>query len=95
MILKTEFNIPGYTLFVSHRINRLVVIYTHISLNAQLFNALNKSEFWEFIWCQFNTLNNSKVLLRCIYKSPKTTEQNEKITFSLFELANKSIYKFM
>ena len=40
---------------------------------------------------QFSTLNNTKVLLGCIYKSPNTTEQNVKILFSLLELANKSI----
>ena len=30
----------------------------------------------------------------CIYKSPNTTEHNEKIIFSLFELANKSISNY-
>ena len=86
-----EHNIPGYTLFVNNKIKRRVAIYAHVSLNAQLFNTLNDSGFEESVWCQFSTLNNTKVLLGCIHKSPNTTEKNEKILFSLLELANKSI----
>ena len=86
-----EYNIPGYTLFVNNEIMRGVAIHAHVSLNAQLFNALNDSGFEESVWCQFSTLNNTKVLLGCIYKSRNTTEQNVKILFSLLELANKSI----
>ena len=51
----------------------------------------NNSGFEESVWCLFSTLNNTKVLLGCIYKSPNTTEQNDKILFSLLELANKFI----
>ena len=68
-----------------------VAIYAHVNLNAQLFNTLNDGGFEESVWCQLSTFNNTKVLLGCIYKSPNTTEQNEKILFSLLELANKSI----
>ena len=85
------YNIPGYTLFVNNKIRRGVAIYAHVSLNAQLFNALNDSGFEESVWCQFCTLNNTMVLLGCVYKSPNTTEQSVKILFSLLELANKSI----
>ena len=59
--------------------------------NAQLSNTLSNSASEESIWCQFYTLKNTKVLLGCIYKSPNTTEQNEKVFFSLLELANKSM----
>ena len=38
-----------------------------------------------------STLNDTKVSLGCTYKSPNAIEQNEKILFSLLELANKSI----
>ena len=70
---------------------RGVAIYAHVSLSAQLFNTLNDSGFKESVWCQLSTLNNTKVLLGCIYKSPNTTEQIVKIVFRLLELANKSI----
>ena len=85
------YNIPGYALFVDNKVKRGVAIYAHVTLNAQLFNTLNDSGFEESVWCQFSTLNNTMVLLGCIYKSPNTTEQNVKIIFSLLELANKSI----
>ena len=78
-------------MFVDHEIKRGVAIYAHVSINAQLFNTLNDSGFEESVWCQFSTLNNTKVLLECIYKYPITTEQIEKIIFSVFELANKYI----
>ena len=87
----SEYNIPCYTLFVNNKIKRGVAIYAHVSLNAQLFNTLNDSGFEESVWCQFSTLNNTKVLLGCIYKSPNTTKQNVINLFSLLELANKSI----
>ena len=74
-----ENNIPGYTLFVNNKIKRGVAIYAHVSLNAQLFNTLNDSGFEKSVWCQLSTLNNTEVLLGCIYKSPNTTEQNVKI----------------
>ena len=86
-----EYNIPDYTLFVNNKIKRGVAIYAHVCLNAQLFNTLNDSGFEESVWCQFCTLNNTKVLLGCVFKSPNTTEQSVKILFSLLELANKSI----
>ena len=86
-----EYNIPGCSLFVNHNIERGVSIYAHVSLSAQLFNTLDNSGFEECFCCQFSTLNNTKVLLGCIHKSPNTTEQNEKILFSLLKLANKSI----
>ena len=69
----------------------MVSIYAHVSLNAQLFITLNDSGFEESVWCQFSTLNNTKILLGCIYKSPNATELSRKILFSLSELANKSI----
>ena len=84
-----EHNIHGYTLSVNNKIKRGVAIYAHVSLNTQLFNTLNDIGFEESVWCQFSTLNNTKVLLGCIYKSPNTTEQNVKILFILLELANK------
>ena len=62
-----EYNIPGYTLFVNNKIKRGVAIYAHVSLNAQLFNTLNGSGFEESVCCQFSTINNTKVLLGCIY----------------------------
>ena len=58
-----EYSIPGYTLFVNNEIKRGVAIYAHVSLNAQLFHTLNDSGFEESVWCQFSTLNNTKVLL--------------------------------
>ena len=89
--LIAEYNIPGYNLFVSNKTKRGVAIYAHVSLNAQLFNTINDSGFEESVWCLSSTLNNTKVLLGCIYESPNTTEQNVQILFSLLELANKSI----
>ena len=72
--------------FVNKKIKRGVAIYAHASLNAQLFNTLSNSAIEESIWCQFNTLNNTKALLGCIYKSPYTTDKIEKVLFSLLEL---------
>ena len=69
-----EYNIPGYTLFVNNKINRGVAIYAHVCLSAQLFNTLNDSGFEESVWGELSTLNNTKILLGCIYKSPNTTE---------------------
>ena len=86
-----EYNIPGYILFVNHGIRRGVTTYAHVSLYAQLLNALSNGAFGVSIWCHFITLNDTKVLLGFICKSPNTTEQNEKVLFSLLELANKSM----
>ena len=78
-------------MFANNKIKRGVAIYAHVSLNARLFISLNDSGFWESVWRQLGTLNNIKVLLGCIHKSPNTTEPNEKILFTLLELADKSI----
>ena len=59
-----------YTLFVNNKIKRGVAIYAHVRLNAQLFNTFNDSGFEESVWCHISTLNNTNVLLGCIYKSP-------------------------
>ena len=72
-----EHNIPGYTLFVNNKIKRGVAIYAHVSLSAQLFNTLCNCAFEKSVSCQCNALNNTKVLLGCIYKSTNISEQNE------------------
>ena len=66
----SEYNIPCYTLFVNNKIKRGVTIYTHVSLNAQLFNTLNDSGFEESVWCQFSTLNNPKFYWDVFIKVP-------------------------
>ena len=71
-------------MFVKNKIKRGVAIYAHVSLNAQLLNTLNDSGFEESVWCQISTINNTKVLLGCVYKCPNTSEQNVKILLSLF-----------
>ena len=78
-------------MFVNHKIKRGVAIYAHVCLNVQLLNTLSNSAFEDSIWYQFYALNNTKVLLGCIYKIPNITEQNEKVLFSLLRLANKSM----
>ena len=44
-----EYNIHGYTLFVYNKIKKEVAIYAHVSLNAQLFHAINDSGFEESV----------------------------------------------
>ena len=87
----TEYNIPVYALFVNHKIRRMVAIYVYLCLNVKLFNILTDSDFEESVLCQFITLNITVVLLGCTCKSPNTAELNEKVLFSVFKLANKSM----
>ena len=39
-------------------------------------------------WCQFNTINKTKVNLN-VFTSPNTTEHNEKVPLGFLELANE------
>ena len=74
-----EYNIPGYTLFVNHKIKRGEEIYAHVSLNAQLFNTLNDSGFEESVWCQFSTLNNTMVYWDVFTKVPMQLSKMRKL----------------
>ena len=45
-----EYNIPGYTFFVINKTKRGVAIYTHVSLNEQLFNTINDRGLEESVY---------------------------------------------
>ena len=73
---KTEYNIPGYDLFVNENPNLGAALYMKNDLNAVQNVELSKYSFQESVWCNFKTKQGEGVLVGCIYRSPSSGEEN-------------------
>ena len=73
---KSEYDIPGYDLFVNDNPKLGVAIYMKSELNAVLNAELNKSSFEEAVWCEFKTKEGEGVLVGCVYRSPSSGDEN-------------------
>ena len=80
---ESEYQLPGYKLFLSPRQERGVALYIKETLNPMECDTLTKFDFVESTWAQFIGGNEQKVLVGCIYKSPNTTEDNTKKLYEL------------
>ena len=69
-----------------------VALYVKSYLNPLECNELNNHNFQEAVWCKFITVNNEKILIGVIYKSPNSTDENVDNLINL--LAKEDINKF-
>ena len=82
-LIKSEYSIPNYDLFINKDPRLGVAIYAHKSLNAIECEVLNDDAFQESVWCSFETSLKERVLIGCIYKSPTCTDENKENLFTL------------
>ena len=87
-----EYNIPGYTMFISKNLHLGAMLYVKDSLNPSECLELNDNKFQEAVWCSFQTDLNQKVLIGCVYKSPSSTQDNIENLLTL--LKDNEISKF-
>ena len=83
-LVQTEFNISDYDLFAENieTVNgRGLLIYTRKWLKASIVNL--SSKFSEFIAVKLNCNNGEQLIIVGIYKSPNTSDDNEKELFNL------------
>ena len=91
--VESEFKIDNYDMFINKDAARGVALYFDKGLNAYECDELNKENFKESIWCQFNTPNKESVLVGCIYRSPnKNDKDNDKLLFDT--LSSDKVKKF-
>ena len=90
---KEDYIIPNFDLFTNNNSKRGVAIYVDKALNACECEELNESDFQESVWCTFENFEDGKVLLRCIYRSPNnSTQENDEKLFQL--LKSKYVTRF-
>ena len=83
-----EFKLHGYQCFTSDLQNnaRGVVIYGKQDLPVNFCRELRNDDFKESVWCEIR-IDNEKLLLGAVYKSPSSDRVNQE---KLFELIKKA-----
>ena len=79
-----EYQLPGYELFINDNPKRGVALYIKSILNPQEVNNLSNHKYEESIWASLDR-GGQKLLLGTVYKSPNTSEDNEKLLLNLLE----------
>ena len=76
-ITPAELNIEGYDCFYEiENMERGTIIYVKSTLNARKYNKFNYLNFSESTWVTFKSINNEKVLIGCVYRRGKSTNEN-------------------
>ena len=72
-----ELNIKNYDCFYDDsKWERGTVLYIKKSLNARMFNDIQKIGFTESTWATYKSKNKETVLIGCIYRRGKSTLEN-------------------
>lgn len=93
---KKELHIEGYENFISSlEKGRGVAIYVHQSFSATSVEILNKFPFEESVWCEIKISNCDKILVGCIYRSPrKSSHENNSALNRLLKTATNLNYTY-
>ena len=62
-----EYQVDGYDLFFNNNPRRGIALSLHSSLNAQELPDFNKTDFKESLWASFDSQDERKVLIGCVY----------------------------
>ena len=71
----------GFDMFYNGELGRGIIRYIHSSLKAVEINYNNKFE--EVIWLQLKLVNDEKILLACIYRSPNSSRDNSELMIKM------------
>ena len=77
-----ELQIPGYEIYksdMSSNSDRGCILYIHKSLNPCYVQ--HKGTYKDAVWCEVGLINNDKLLVGCLYRSPNIQE-NDNLTFN-------------
>ncbi|VDI66054.1 Hypothetical predicted protein [Mytilus galloprovincialis] len=80
IVNKSELALEGYDIFPENfppNNGRGIIMY--IKQELQAVEKTFKHEFKEFTCAKINLINNDKLLVGCIYKSPSSTEENHRL----------------
>ena len=80
-----EYALPGYNMFINKKPDRGVVLYADKTLGAKECPELDSSLFQESVWCYFLDSNNEKILIGCVYRNGKSSEENNQELFNLLK----------
>ena len=86
-IVKTEFEINGYELFINENCKRGAALYIKKERNPLKYVNLCEKPFEESVWAHFECPNGNKVLIGCIYKSPSSSDVNNTELINLLHSA--------
>jgi hypothetical protein len=81
----SELQIDEYQLSLNNKPSRGVIIYTHVSLNAQSCDILNDDDFTESVWSTWTTQQKERIIIGCIYRSPSSDGSNNKNLLNLLQ----------
>ena len=79
-------------MFLNKNAKRGVVLYVKKDLNAQECEIFEDCKFEENVWCTFTSVNDEKVLIGCIYRSPNSVMANNEYLYELLKRKEMSEY---
>ena len=91
-IKDSEINIPNYALFTNQIKKRGVAIYIKNELNPRDCTAIINEKFEECVFCEFEGVNDEKILIGCMYKSPNSSKEN--VENMMKTLKNENVNKY-
>ena len=91
-VKESEISIPNYSLMVNKNRKRGVAMYIDNKLNPRECTHNISCQFEECVFGEFEGVNNEKVLLGCMYKSPNSTKEN--VEKMLKTLKNEEMNKY-
>ena len=91
-IKESEISIPNYSLFTNKNRKRGVAIYIANTLNPRECTQSINEKFEECVFCEFEGINDEKILVGCMYKSPNSTKEN--VENMIKTIKNENISKY-
>jgi hypothetical protein len=67
-----------------------VALFIDASLHAQECEQFGSCHFEESVWCTFQSAAGEKVLVGCVYRSPSSTEENNKKMKEMISMLNNT-----
>ena len=86
------FDIPNFDKFENIDPKRGVALFINNSYNARSVDILNSNKYQEGIWCSFNSKENLKILIGCLYRSPNSDNSNNQLLNELLKSNEISKY---
>ena len=76
IIKESEISIQNYSLFLNEKRKRGIAVYINKKLNPRDCTKEINENFEECVFCEFESINEEKILIGCMYKSPNSSKEN-------------------
>ena len=93
LLQPAEIVIDGYDCWHAiDSVGRGVALYTRTSLAATSVAPLPGRSYDDAVWCEIRLHKGDKIIVGCIYRSPNSTRDNNKLLLDMLQKVNDGSY---